>query len=167
MPHLDLSPTELDRLYPRIPAPVDERLDDMVDDISDSTLQSGIRIANGIRTAMMTQGRPRRRELDGQEENPAEYGMEETTRRRGLGNVDGDDAEKERVRPASFDFMTGAGVRQSPGLSVCGLVPAHQVPSTPHCTGPGTSRSSSERWRAAYLYRRRLARGPARTSRRK
>ena len=40
MPHLDLSPTELDRLYPPIPAPVDEQLDDMVDDANGPTLQS-------------------------------------------------------------------------------------------------------------------------------
>jgi hypothetical protein len=100
MPHLDLSPSELDRLYPPIPAPVDERLDDMVDDMNDSTLQTGIKIADEIRTAMVTQGRTRRRELDDQEE---------------------------KARPASLGFMTGAGVRQSPGL--------HQVSSTPIVQG--------------------------------
>ena len=64
MPHLDLSPSELDRLYPPIPAPVDEQLDDMVDDADDSTLQRGMAIASSIRTAMMREGRTRRRDQD-------------------------------------------------------------------------------------------------------
>jgi len=64
MPHLDLSPTELDRLYPPILAPVDEQLDDMVDDADDSTLQRGMAIASSIRTAMMREGRTRRRDQD-------------------------------------------------------------------------------------------------------
>jgi len=64
MPHLDLSPSELDRLYPPIPAPVDEQLDDMVDDADDSTLQRGMAIASSIRTAMIREGRTRRRDQD-------------------------------------------------------------------------------------------------------
>ena len=64
MPHLDLSPTELDRLYPPIPAPVDEQLGDMVDDANDSTPQCGMAIASSVRTAMMTEGRTRRRDQD-------------------------------------------------------------------------------------------------------
>ena len=31
MPHLSLSPTELNRLHPPIPAPADDQLEDMVD----------------------------------------------------------------------------------------------------------------------------------------
>ena len=108
MPHLDLSPSELDRLYPPIAAPVDERLDDMADDTKDATLQNGMRIADEIRTAMMVQGRTRQRDSA---------------------------ADTETARPASLDFMTGAGVRQSPELSICGIAPTHQVSSTPIMQG--------------------------------
>jgi hypothetical protein len=62
MPHLSLSAVDLDRLYPRIRAPADDKLEDLEDDRRDAILQSGMRIASGIRTAMLTAGRTRRRD---------------------------------------------------------------------------------------------------------
>ena len=62
MPHLSLSAVDLDRLYPPIRAPADDKLEDLEDDRRDAILQSGMRIASGIRTAMLTAGRTRRRD---------------------------------------------------------------------------------------------------------
>ena len=43
-------------------APADDQLEDLEDDDQDTILQSGMRIAGEIRTAMLTTGRTRRRD---------------------------------------------------------------------------------------------------------
>ena len=58
------SPATAPTTLPPVAASGDEQLDDMVDDAKDSTLQYGMRIAEKIRSAMMTEGRTRRREQD-------------------------------------------------------------------------------------------------------
>jgi len=62
MPHNSFEAHELDRLYPPIVAPADERMEDYVDDAADGVLQSGLRIAAGIRENMISKGRTRWRD---------------------------------------------------------------------------------------------------------
>ena len=62
MQHLSLSAVDLDRLYSPIREPADDQLEDLEDDDQDTILQSGLRIAGEIRTAMLTTGRTRRRD---------------------------------------------------------------------------------------------------------
>jgi hypothetical protein len=60
MPHLDLDSQSLDASYPSLVAPVDDWLEDVVDDSEDGILKAGERIASEIREAMQTRGRRRR-----------------------------------------------------------------------------------------------------------
>ena len=60
MPHLSLDSQSLDASYPSIAAPVDDRLEDLVDESEDGILKAGERIASEIREAMQTKGRRRR-----------------------------------------------------------------------------------------------------------
>ena len=62
MPHNSFEAHELDRLYPPIVAPADERMEDYADDAADGVLQSGLRIAAGIRENMISKGRTRWRD---------------------------------------------------------------------------------------------------------
>ena len=62
MPHNSYEADELNRLYPPIVAPADERMEDYVDDTADGVLQSGLRIAEGIRENMISKGRTRWRD---------------------------------------------------------------------------------------------------------
>jgi hypothetical protein len=65
MPHNSYETDELNRLYPPIVAPADERMEDYVDDAADNVLQSGLRIAEGIRENMISKGRTRWRDDQG------------------------------------------------------------------------------------------------------
>jgi hypothetical protein len=60
MPHLSLDSQSLDASYPSLVAPVDDWLEDVVDDSEDGILKAGERIASEIREAMQTRGRRRR-----------------------------------------------------------------------------------------------------------
>ena len=60
MPHLDHSSTELDRLYPSIEPPDDDKLDDLADDRADGIYQEGLRISEEIVAETNAQGRRRR-----------------------------------------------------------------------------------------------------------
>ena len=60
MPHNSLSQHELDRDYPSIVPPEDDRLDDIVNDSDDKVFQAGLREAEKIRQTMRVQGRRRR-----------------------------------------------------------------------------------------------------------
>ena len=62
MPHLVHDTDQLDKMYPPIKAPTDNQLDDMENDNHDKVLQKGLQIADGIRDALATTGRTRRRE---------------------------------------------------------------------------------------------------------
>ncbi len=62
MPHNSLESHELDRLYPPIVVPAGGRVGDYVDDAADGVLQSGLRIAAGIRENMISKGRTRWRD---------------------------------------------------------------------------------------------------------
>ena len=114
MPHLTLSPEELDRQFPSISTTPHEQLDDIVDDANDLVLQNGIRIADEIRHGMMTQGRTRRRDQDDE-----------------VGTVLYPSAHRS-TGPSSLE--AGAGVRQQPEVIGTALYPSalsHQVSSTP------------------------------------
>ena len=67
MPHLAHSYEELQELYPSIPAPADEQLDDLRDDHRDNVLQEGLKVAEQIKNEMSMQGR-RRRPTDEQQQ---------------------------------------------------------------------------------------------------
>ena len=60
MPHLEYSGIELDRLFPSIPPPEDDKLDDLVDDRADVVYQKGLRISEQITAETSAQGRRRR-----------------------------------------------------------------------------------------------------------
>ena len=70
MPHLSHQNAELDKLYPKIHAPEEEPLDDVVTDAADHILNKGMAIAEEIRQASVEQGRRRR---------PEEHGTSEAT----------------------------------------------------------------------------------------
>ena len=60
MPHLEYSGIDLDRLFPSIPPPEDDKLDDLVDDRADVVYQKGLRISEQITAETSAQGRRRR-----------------------------------------------------------------------------------------------------------
>ena len=60
MPHLEHSGADLDRLFPSIPPPEDDKLDDLVDDRADVVYQKGLRISEQITAETSAQGRRRR-----------------------------------------------------------------------------------------------------------
>ncbi len=60
MPHIECSPSELERLYPPIQAPPENQLDDLHDDSRDGVYQHGLEIAEEIRQQTSEQGRRRR-----------------------------------------------------------------------------------------------------------
>ena len=62
MPHLSLSAADLDRPHPPMRAPTDDQPGDLEHNLGDPILQGGMRIASEIRTAMLTEGRTRRRD---------------------------------------------------------------------------------------------------------
>ncbi len=80
MPHLLLDAENLDLLYPPLEAPADDRLEDLVDDKDDVVLQSGLKIAENIRSDMHVRGRRRR----GAGERMTGLVGESSARRRGI-----------------------------------------------------------------------------------
>lgn len=62
MPRNRFASHDLNRLYPPIVAPADGRMGNYVDDCTDGVLQSGLRIAEGIRRVMTSRGRTRWRD---------------------------------------------------------------------------------------------------------
>ena len=65
MPHLECALDELNRLYPSIPAPPDDQLDDLHEDGRDGVYQHGLKAADQIRKQTSEQGRRRRPVEDG------------------------------------------------------------------------------------------------------
>ena len=60
MPHNDLTQEELDERHPSLVPPDAEQPDDLVEDHGDVVYQTGLRIADGIRSETSLQGRIRR-----------------------------------------------------------------------------------------------------------
>ena len=65
MPHLVHDDDELEELYPRLEAPEDEHLDDLIDDSQDHVYGRGLAIAAEIQAQTAAQGRKRRPEAEG------------------------------------------------------------------------------------------------------
>ncbi len=63
MPHVTLSESQLNRLYPRIEAPVEDQLEDLKDDQEDRLLHKGLQVAQEISERARSEGR-RRHEKD-------------------------------------------------------------------------------------------------------
>jgi hypothetical protein len=61
MPHLSLTPLELDEQYPSMRAPADDRMEDVLKDEDDTVFKHGMQIAAEIRAAMRVNGRTRYR----------------------------------------------------------------------------------------------------------
>lgn len=57
MPHFAFSGNEATECHPPLVAPEDDLLDDPTTDLSDHTLQAGLRLAEGIRGTMRTEWR--------------------------------------------------------------------------------------------------------------
>ena len=62
MPHLTHSTATLDQLYPRVEAPSEHQLEDMLDDRDDGVFQYGLRTAVKILEQSQAEGRKRRPE---------------------------------------------------------------------------------------------------------
>ncbi len=60
MPHIQLSDQELDREYPPMVAPNEDRMEDLAEDLEDPVFETGKHIAESIRQEMRTRGRTRR-----------------------------------------------------------------------------------------------------------
>ena len=65
MPHLDHDTENLDAMYPPLEAPADDRMEDLIADRDDGVLQTGLKIAEEIRSDMLVRGRRRRDDGDG------------------------------------------------------------------------------------------------------
>ena len=61
MPHLSLTPHELEERYPSMRAPADDRMEDFLKDEDDTVFKHGMKIAEEIRAAMKSEGRTRYR----------------------------------------------------------------------------------------------------------
>ena len=68
MPHSELTQEELDRQFPTLVPPADEMLDDLSNDVHDSVYQTGLKVAEEIRSETSLQGRLRRPLLAGLQE---------------------------------------------------------------------------------------------------
>ncbi len=68
MPHTELTQGELDHQFPTLVPPADEMLDDLSNDVHDSVYQTGLKVAEEIRSETSLQGRLRRPLLAGLQE---------------------------------------------------------------------------------------------------
>ena len=69
MPHLSLTPRELEEQHPSMRAPVDDQMEDFLTDEDDMVFKHGMEIAEEIRAAMRPEGRTRyRAPVDGSRE---------------------------------------------------------------------------------------------------
>ena len=68
MPHTELTQEELDHQFPTLVPPADEMLDDLSNDVHDSVYQTGLKVAEEIRSETSLQGRLRRPLLAGLQE---------------------------------------------------------------------------------------------------
>ena len=65
MSHTNCGSHDLNRIYPLIVIPADERTEDFVDDGAGDVLRSGVRIPDGIRQNMISKGQTRWRDDQG------------------------------------------------------------------------------------------------------
>ncbi len=59
MPHVALSESQLNQLYPRIEAPAEDQLEDLMDDRADQLMDKGLQVAQEIREKARYEGRRR------------------------------------------------------------------------------------------------------------